>query len=269
MKALFAAILILLTPVLPVSAAVAVNGSLTREHDIAPGRTYEGTIDVANPDAVRQEFKVYLTDYRFSADGTVEYGAPGKLARSNALWITVTPAQASIPPGETLTVRYSIQVPSDGTLKGTYWSVIMIEPIDQGSPESSAGKSNAKVSVGIREVLRYGVQVVTSVGETGARSLKFGGIRLQADHEKRLLIVDLENTGERWLRASVYAELYDAAGNFIGRFDGGKHRMFPGTAARFTAELAGVASTTYKALIIADCGGDDVFGANVSLVLRQ
>jgi hypothetical protein len=268
MRILITVISILLLPALQGSAMVAVNGSLTREHDISPGKVYEGTIEVTNPDKIPQEIKVYQTDYRFSADGTTEYGEPGKLPRSNARWLTVSPAQAVIPAGEKVSIRYSIQVPSDATLLGTYWSMIMIEPIAPESPESS-GSERGKVAVGIREVLRYGLQIVTSVGQTGARSLKFSGIRLQADNEKRLLVVDIENTGERLLRAAVWAELYDSKGSFIGKFEGGNHRIYPGTAARFTAELVGVAYSTYKALIVADCGGDDVFGANVSLVLRE
>jgi hypothetical protein len=55
----------------------------------------------------------------------------------------------------------------------------------------------------------------------------------------------------------------------VGRFEGGTHRLYPGTTARFPADLVGVRDATYKALIVADCGGDDVFGADVSLVLKQ
>jgi hypothetical protein len=263
-----AALTLLLLPALPSSAIVSISGSLTREHDVAPGKSYDGTIDVTNPDNAPQEIKVYQTDYFFSADGTVDYGEPGKLPRSNARWITVTPLQAKIPAGESVTIRYTIQVPSDRTLHGTYWSIIMVEPILPGSPESSSFDPK-KVTVGVREVLRYGLQVVTSFGSTGTGLLEFSHISLKADNGKRLLIVDLKNSGERWLRASLWAELYDSKGSYVGRFDGGKHRLFPGTTARFTAELQGVTGSTYKALIVADCGGDDVFGANVSLVLQQ
>jgi hypothetical protein len=55
----------------------------------------------------------------------------------------------------------------------------------------------------------------------------------------------------------------------VGKFDGGKQRMYPGTSVRFTADLVGVQSSLYKALIIVDCGGEDVFGANVNLVLNE
>jgi hypothetical protein len=253
---------------LPSFAIVAINGPLTQEHSVEPGKTYEGTIQLTNPDKAAQEIKAYQTDYFFSADGTVSYGQAGGLPRSNAHWISLSPAQVKIPAGETVAIHYTIQVPSDKTLKGTYWSMIMVEPIMPGSPESGT-YDPGKVTMGMKEVLRYGIQIVTSIGSTGTGALKFTSIRLQADNGKRFLIVDAENTGERWLRATLWAELYDSEGAYVGKFDGGRHRVFPGTSARFTAELQGVKGTTYKALIVADCGGDDVFGATVSLVLRE
>jgi hypothetical protein len=259
--------LLTLVPLL-CDAGVAVTGSLSRDYTVEPGRAYEGSIEVHNTGETPQEVKAYLADYFFYADGSVLYGEPGGLPRSNARWITVVPPQAMIPPGESATFRYSIQVPSDGTLKGTYWSVIMIEP----SPEDASQPGTAdpsKVTIGIRQVLRYGIQVATSFGTTGARQLRFNQVRLVADKEKRLLVVDLENSGERLLRTFLWVELYDSKGGYVGKFDGGGHRLYPGTTARFTLDLVGVQRSTYKAVIVADCGGDDVFGANVNLVLEE
>jgi hypothetical protein len=258
---------ILLLPALPAFSIIAINGALGQEYDVAPGKSYDGAIEVMNPDETAQEVKVYQTDYSFFAGGAVVYGEPGKLPRSNARWITVSPMRVIIPARESVTIRYTIQVPSDQTLRGTYWSVIMVEPLAPGSQESSSFDPT-KVTMGIREALRYGFQIVTSVGSTGTSALRFTQARLQADNGRRLLVVDLENTGERSLQPNLWAELYDSKGSFVGRFDGGAHRLYPGTTARFTMELLGVSGSTYKALIVADGGGDDVFGANVSLVLQ-
>ncbi len=118
-------------------------------------------------------------------------------------------------------------------------------------------------------MFRYGVQISTNISATGTRRIRFMQVLLAADKEKRSLIVDLENTGDRWLRVTLWTELYDAEGRYVGRFEGGTHRLYPGTTARFPADLVGVRDATYKALIVADCGGDDVFGADVSLVLKQ
>lgn len=268
MKTHAAALALLLLAPLAGGAGVVVVGSLTREHEVQPGRTYEGAIEVRNPGDAPAEIRTYQTDYFFYADGTVLYGEPGRLPRSNAKWITFSPQQATIPPGESVVVRYTIAVPADDTMTGTWWSLLMVEEVPAGSVESST-TAKGQVAMGIRQVIRYGVQIVANFGSSGSRQLRFTQVRLAADKEKRSLIVDLENTGERWLRATVWSELYDAEGRYVGRFEGGTHRLYPGTTARFPADLVGVRDATYKALIVADCGGDDVFGADVSLVLTK
>jgi len=270
MKTAFAALVCLcaLCPVAHAGDFVAISGPLTREFDVQPGRSYDGTIDVANPSKAAQEIKVYQTDYLFYADGTRSYGEPGSIQRSNARWLTLSPLQAVIPAGESVTIRFAVQVPSDQTLRGSYWSVIMVEPVPPSAPESSRNDSPMP-ALGIRQVVRYAVQVITTVADTGSRQIRFSQVRLVSDNGRRQLVVDLENTGERLLRTSLWADLYDPKGSFVGKFDGGKHGLYPGTSARFTADLAGLAIATYKALIVADCGGDDVFGANVSLVLTE
>lgn len=247
---------------------VAISGSLTREFDVQPGRSYDATIDVGNPSELPQEIKVYQTDYLFFADGSSSYAEAGSLPRSNARWLSISPVQTVIPPGERATIRFTVQVPSDQTLRGTYWSLIMVEPVPPSSPESTRGDA-AMPSLGVRQVVRYAVQVVTTVGGTGSRQIRFSQVRLSSDNGKRQLVVDLENTGERLLRTSLWVDLYDSKGSFVGKFDGGKHGLYPGTSARFTVDVSGLALATYNALIVADCGGDDVFGANVSLVFTQ
>jgi hypothetical protein len=250
-------------------AAIIVTGSLTHEYEVAPGGSYEGSIDVLNQGNGAQEVKAYQTDYSFSADGKVLYGDPGILPRSNARWIVVSPRQFTIPPNEIVTVRFTVQVPNDAGMKGTYWSVVMVEPVSPGSPESSASGPKKDTGVGISQVLRYAVQIVTHIGASGSRQLKFSQLQLAAEKDTRVLLVDVQNTGERWLRGTMWVDLYDSGGKHLAKIDGGRQRMYPGTSVRFSVDLVGVQPATYKALIVVDCGGDDVFGANVNLVLKQ
>jgi hypothetical protein len=249
-------------------AAIIVTGSLTHEYEVAPGRSYEGSIEVLNQGKDPQEVKSYQTDYTFSADGKVMYGDPGSLPRSNARWTTVSPRQFTIPPNETMIVRFTIQVPNDTVMNGTYWSVVMVEPVSPGSPESS-GAGTRDTGMGISQVLRYAVQIVTHIGASGTRQLKFSQLQLSAEKDTRVLLVDVQNTGERWLRGTLWIDLYDSDGKHVAKLEGGRQRMYPGTSVRFSLDLAGVKQSTYKALIVVDCGGEDVFGANVNLALTQ
>jgi P pilus assembly chaperone PapD len=252
----------------PSDAYIVVTSPLNLDHIVQPGAKAEGFIEVMNPMETMEEIKVYQNDYLFFADGRNLYGEPGQLPRSNARWITWSPQQVSIPPGETLRIRYTVQVPDDTALRGSYWSMLMVEPVPRASPESSQSDPG-KPGIGFVEHVRYAIQIATHIGATGARTLTFAQVRLAQESDRHVLSVDVQNLGERMLDVNLWVDLYDPSGKFVGKFTGGQRRTYPGTSVRFTVDLFGLEKVTYSSLIVADCGGEDVFGANVSLVLER
>ena len=139
----------------------------------------------------------------------------------------------------------------------------MVEEVPESSPESSLAGDVPQVI--ITQIIRYGVQMITHIEETGQRKLEFLGTKLVREEEKRFLHVDVGNVGQRWLRPFLWVELYDDAGRYIGRFENNRRRIFPGTSVRFRVDLSGVPRGFYQGLVVADCGGDDIFGANITL----
>ncbi len=250
------------------ASAVFVIGGLTREATLQPGGRTEGRIILRNNSNEPQEVKVYQTDYLFWADGRNEYGEPGSTPRSNAPWIVHTPQQLTVPPKGTGSVDYALQVPAQEGLSGTSWSVLMVEPIAAETLEPPKAEEG-KVTIGIRTVMRYAIQMVTHIGDTGARELKFADKQLIVEKEKRLLRLDLENTGERWLVPQVWAELYDEQGTSLGRFEGGRFRIYPGCSVRYQIDLSEVPPGKYRALIVADNGDEYVFGAQYDLEITE
>lgn len=245
-------------------AGVSIVGGMTHQKQVVPGEAYKGSILIKNDNNEPQEVKIYQTDYQFRFDGTNNYGSPGKLERSNADWLSFNPSRLIILPKETATVNYTVKVPNDPNLVGTYWSMLMVEGIPKGSRESSQSEKD-KTKVGITQIMRYAVQMITHIGDTGERKLKFLESKLLRENGKRFLQADVENIGQRWLRPILWAELYDQNGRYIGRFEGKQKRIYPGTSVRYTVDLTGVPEGTYKALVVADSGGDYIFGANHTL----
>ncbi len=253
----------------PVRAQLSVVSDLSQDKEAAPGEVYEGTILVKNDGKEPQEFKAYQTDYLFSCDGTSIYGDPGTTPRSNARWIRFNPSTAVIPPQTAMTIGYTVTVPENAPGKeliGTYWSMVMVEGITKESPESSRARRNKKVELGIRTSLRYGVQIATHIAHTGTRSIRFIDTKLTAGPKGgRQLQVDLEDNGTLGFRPEVYVDVFDSKGTSMGRFPGSRSRMYPGTSVRQLIDLGKLAPGTYKALVVVDAGGDDVFGAQYTL----
>lgn len=261
------------------SAGVSVIGGLTREKALEPGAKFEGTIKLQNTGETTCQVNVYQTDYLFYADGSNLYGEPGSTARSNADWFTISPKRLTIPPGEAASVHYSGQVPEirelasisddlqlldNPNLVGSYWSMVMVEPVPETDLEAVEGEAG-KVTFGIQTKVRYGIQIITNIGDTGVRNIKFLDKRLANRDGQITLQLEVENVGERWLSPTVWVELYDDGGMQVGRFEGGKKRIYPDCSVSHEVVLSGVPKGNYKALVVLDNGDEYVFGAKYDL----
>jgi hypothetical protein len=267
-KMIFSAILLVMF--IANAAQATIVGGLTRQQIAAAGQTYSDSILIRNDVNEPQEYKLYQTDYVFNFKGENHYSQPaGQHPRSNADWIELSQHQVIVAPGQEVKINYTANVPNEPNLVGTYWSMIMIEAIPTTSPESSLAKEVPETQLSLRQVVRYGIQMITHIGDTGQRQLKFLDTKVVKDSEKRELQVDIENTGQRWLRPFLWAELYDNSGNYVGRFEAQKRRIYPTTSVRYRVDLTDLADGQYNALVVADSGDDNIFGANYSLKLGQ
>lgn len=251
-----------------VEARVELISNMTDERVANPGDVYRGTIGLRNTGPSQGEAKLYQTDYSFSASGENDYGEKGQLPRSNANWISLSREIVTIPPNGIAQVEYELKVPDSAGLSGTYWSMIMVEPIGEDSAES-AGDAQEK-ALALRQIIRFGIQVVTQVGKAGKSALVFTNPTLLPGDEgnKRSFAIDVENTGERWLKPGLWLELYSHSGTPIGKFESQARRLYPNTSARFRFDLGQIASGKYLGLVVADGTGDNLFGANVELEIE-
>jgi len=252
----------------PASAAdVVVLNGLSHQKNAQPGESYQGVIQFLNKSDKPSQVKIYQTDYLFYSDGRNLYGTPGKDPRSNANWFKVEPNLITVPPGSTTNLNYTVTVPNDPKLKGTYWSMVMVEPLAESAEAMKPEKG--KVKVGITTVIRYGVQIATNIGETGDRQIKFTSVKLVKDQGKNVLMVEAINNGERLLRLKFNTELYDQTGQLQGRYEGNQLLVYPTCSVRGQILLPDLKPGTYRALVLADNGDDFVFGAQYNLKLGE
>jgi hypothetical protein len=251
------------------NAQVSIIGDLSQDKDAYPGDVYSGTVVIRNDTNEPQEAKVYQTDYSFQFNGTNNYGEPGLLPRSNAKWVTFSPSYVTLPPQGTMTVSYTVTIPKETEtykLVGTYWSMLMVEGIQKGSAESSIRPKDAKAQMGIMQTIRYGIQIATTISKTGEKKIQIAGHKVvKKEDGKRILQIDIENTGDVGIRPDVYVELFNEQGTSLGKFPGVKYRIYPATSVRQSIDISTVKQGVYKALIVVDAGGDDVFGVQYTL----
>jgi len=241
---------------------------LSHEWTVQPGGTVSGTIAVVNSGDEPHDVDLSQFDYTFASDGRYEYLSPGEVLRSNAGWITfqITSSHISIPARSTLEVPYTIQVPDDPGLIGTYWSVVQVRilsPTEQPVAQKAAG-------VLIRHVISYAIQIVTHIGDTGTHDISIIGSQLSETDDELSFEVDIENTGERWVRPVVSLEIYTEEGDFVGRFESqsGKQRVYPGTSVRHRISLPGLEPGKYPAMLYIDNLDEYVWAAQVTIEVQ-
>jgi hypothetical protein len=267
--ALVAALAASLAPANRLAAQVSVRGNTIRELRAQPGERYAGAFVVVNSSAEPQEVKLYQTDYFTTADGTNTYGEAGSSPRSNARWVAIAPSTLVVPPQSSREVNYTVTIPADRPLTGTYWSMVMVEGLPRESAESRLPSALPRsVQTQVLTRIRYAVQIVTHVGAEIKPEAKFEAPRVRATAEgAKILQLDLRNTGLRSFLPAFALELYGQDGTRVKTISASREITYPGTSLRQQFDLGTLPPGTYRALVTMDAGSNAVFGAQYTLKL--
>lgn len=246
-----------------------VLGTLTRDARLQPGQKAVERIMVKNTSKELVEVEAKQSDYFFNSEGANRYDDVGTLPRSNGAWIEVSPQQLRIPPGETLAFHYTMEVPLDSDLLGSYWSMILISALPKDAPIADPKKERA---VAVSATLRYGIQMITEVGTEGKGSIKVtkasltqGAPGAEGSPAPIALEMSLENDGTRHVRPELWLEVYSDEGAPLGKFPGEAKRIYPGCSTKISVDLSALPRGHYNALMLADLGRDEVIGARYDL----
>jgi len=241
------------------NAQIAVVGNAVDEHEAGPGQRYVSSITVRNLTAEPQPVRIYQTDYRFSADGTSNFDSAGSVGRSNAAWIKPSASSLMIPPMADVVLNYEVSVPAIDSLRGTYWSAIMVEGQPRLPPQAGRGE------IGLGAVFRYAVQVATHLPTAGSRKVRITRQGFRTESGARVFDIVVENTGERAYRPNLWIELYDARGVMRKRIEQQRGLLYPGTSLKQRFSFGALPAGVYKALVFADTGDETVSAAQYRL----
>jgi len=240
--------------------SVEVLGSLKQNFTANPGETVKGEIRILNNETTDQEVRIYQTDLLYNLKDQTFYDEPKQHNRSNAQWMQYSPKTVVLKAKESRNIEYEIKIPAVDSLKGTYWSVLMVEGVTPIDPNQSG-------DLNIRTVTRYAVQIITDMNNKGVGSLKFLEPTLIRTEDKKLfLAIDMINNGDHYISPELTMELYNEKGDLVKTITATKKGLYPTTSTRFRLDLEGLPSKkTYTAMIVAAGPDNDVFGLEYTL----
>ena len=243
-------------------------GPNLRESNIPLGGRFEGEIKIGNNEDRDINVKVYLTDYRFQADGSTEFPQPGTNPRSNAAWMELDGDQFVISTKTNAIVHYRGVVPRNG-LRGTYWSVVMVEGVEPiVSPLAAVGATVRQI--GIRTTIRHAIQIITEIGEPEPVTLKVKKPFLtRMGTNAPIYEMEVANPGDWMIWPDVSMQLFDVTGTPKEKLSAQKIHLFPGCSHRYRFSTAGLTAGKYDALIMFDAGKDSLTGARYEIVVPK
>jgi hypothetical protein len=166
------------------AAAVSFTATLTSlKITVRPGEVQTRDFRLTlNPDQVKTRFTAHMQDWWRSEDGTESiYEEPGTLSRSCGRWVALSPVEVEVMPGQTMTTRLTVSVPSE-LPSGGYWCVLTVDEL----PDPLA----ISEGVGIRFMASVSVGVFVYVGEQ-QRAAEITAVEIVND----TAIVKLRNDG--------------------------------------------------------------------------
>lgn len=255
--------LAILLPPFVFSTSIIVPGSLTQENIVTPKQIIQGTIPIQNNGDEVATVQITLADYSFNAKGESFFPSKGTLPRSNAPWISTGKMEFDVAPHSTYSFSYSLQVPEDTSLEGSFWSIFLIEPI-----VNSLSSPKLDKSLGVQTVIRYGVQIISHIENKGSYELKILEKKVVKEDEKRIFFLSVENPGTSMQTPSLFLELIDQQGKKIERLEASKQRILPTCSVTYQIDLSTVPAGSYKAMAILDQGENTLFGAKYDLKLE-
>ncbi|MBZ9713719.1 DUF916 domain-containing protein [Deinococcus multiflagellatus] len=255
-------------------ADLSVTTPLVRLLPLRAGMQHEGRITFQNTSALPLTVRVAQADFHLSVDQGAQLSAPGSTPQSNAPWVTVDNRPYTLAAGESVTVPFRVQVPADAP-NGSRWSAILVEANLPTVPVNTP--DGAKTNVSVQVVRTYVTSVVTVLGETGAGAvlLDFARPTLALDtrtvegkpQPAHTLNVEFLNAGVQATTALLTAQVF-SGGKPVAQAELDQMLALPGEGRVTKFSLPLLPPGDYEVVLLADAGGDDVFGARFALTVR-
>lgn len=261
----FSFLILILCSFTSANAGVVVLNGLTHTYKVAKGKVYKGKVEIENTGNSPQSVKFYLQDFAYKADGTSIYSAINTNKRSNSNWITLNTNLLTLRGKEKTTIVYEIKLPEGISASGSFWSVLMVEPVDDIQP------NNDKIGVSVTSVVRYAIQIITDYqSEHTSSELKFESVSVEKVDDKQFVKVAIANNGNLFCKTIAAIEIYNrTTAEKMGTFTSVPMGLLPDMSKSFHIDISKLPPDSYNATIIATDEQDNAFAINVELDIKN
>ena len=232
-----------------IQGQILVKSKLTQKYQLNPGSISEGKIIVKSNLNHKTIVKLYMKDYSFDYDGNNYYSKAGSNPRSNSEWIYLSKKKIELKPLEEREIKYMIKVPDKNNYSGTYWSMIMVE---EDSIVSYNDKNNFKSSVGFKQNIRYGIQIITNFSSNKKINLKYKDVEIiKKDTNTYIFELAVLNNNNYLIDSNTKIILINRdTGNIKDQYLSKNRNLYPETSIKIKKEFNLKENIPYKIVAI-------------------
>lgn len=246
-------------------ASIVVLNGLTHNYKVENGQVYKGKIALQNTGDKPQNVKIFLQDFSYQSNGSMYYTTPHTNEKTNTDWIKLNTTFLTLKSKEKTEVYYEITIPNSLRIPGSYWSVIIVEPVDDIKP------SDSKQGINITSIVRYAIQIITDYDSEKVKpDLKFESIKVEKEEGRQVLKIAIANQGAIYCKPTASVEIYNRkSGQKIGTFSTQAMGLLPQTSKSFPIDISKMPPDKYNAVIIATDEDENAFALNVELEVKN
>ncbi len=257
-KNLFISILAALASFLAVQSAEATFVATPMEFHLqaAPGADSTQTIYVRNRGEETIALKIYTGDFWIEPDGKESFLEAGKLERSCAKWMEVSPEELELAPNQSQPIRFKINLPADAS--GSYWGMVFVEQTTKPSIKT-AKKGQQQFS--ILSFQRIGIRVFEDTPNSRPGGGLINQVNVAWDTKTEAFKVSLkfENQGEVLLRCKGTIEVKDDRGQALKSTELERFNCYPKSSRIAEGYIpGGLEKGKYTALAVIDYGAESL-----------
>lgn len=241
------------------SSVIVVNG-LTHIYNGYSGNQIKGEIVLLNNSDVEQTVSFSLNDAIFSCTENRIFSSSQTHKNSSLNWFDGSLMNKTLSPKEKYTYQFVINIPKEESLRGTYWSILMLDV------DKPIKKEKLSQNIGLNTKVRYAISMLTNVNTFTEVNLDFLKINLKKENNSKKLEIKIANQNVFIEGVKLLLEVYDADGKKVLESDTARNMIFPGFCKDYNVDLTTLPKGSYECLLVAD-SREKFVGTNVSLVI--
>jgi len=241
------------------SANVSVINGLTHVYSGTSGDLITGEVILINYSSKEQRVKFKIGEAIYSCTENRIFSFDQTHNRSSSTWIDSNVNEKILAPKEQYALKFTIQIPEDEVLRGSYWSVLMV------SVDNPIKEEVIRNEIGLNTKIQYAVGLITNVNTTDDVNIDFNEVKSdKLSNSKKNLKVKMINNGLFSEAVTITLEVYNQEGTKIREIKSKRLLVFPNVCRNFQIDIADLPSGTYECVLLADAR-ESFVGTNLQL----